>query len=271
MKLSLLFVAAPLVALTMTRPASAADGDVAREEAPSPQPPTERAAAPRPWLYLDDPTVAAPLHVTAAMRATYTDASSPTRPFAANTARPGGALEAGGEGGLLPRLAIAASGFTTPDASSVGAIAAVRVDVLPRAWQQTHAVVSGGWLREIGGADGVWGRVTFAQDIGRLRIGTTLHGEHVLARGRDGIDVMMMAGASYRVLAPLRAVVEYVAQDLEGAFDDDEAEKGVRHFVGPTLETELLDRRLTIVGGPAFGLTPQSPSVVGRLALAYSY
>ena len=40
--------------------------------------------APRPWLYLDDPSLAAPMHALAFSRATYTADPSPTRPFGAN-------------------------------------------------------------------------------------------------------------------------------------------------------------------------------------------
>jgi hypothetical protein len=79
-----------------------------------------------------------------------------------------------------------------------------------------------------------------------------------------------MAGASYRVLGPLRAGVEYVAQDLEGAFGDD-AEQGMRHFVSPNLAIELPARRLTISGGPAFGLSPGSPPSMGRVAIACGF
>jgi hypothetical protein len=46
--------------------------------------------APRPWLYLDDPSLPPPLHAVAFTRATYARDESPTRPFGANVARPGG-------------------------------------------------------------------------------------------------------------------------------------------------------------------------------------
>lgn len=123
----------------------------------------------------------------------------------------------------------------------------------------------------MGGGNGAWARATFAHDVGRFRLGTTLHGEHVFVAGRDGVDVMLMAGSSYELMGPLRVGVEYVAQDLEGAFDDDEFEQGARHFVGPTGALDLLEHRLSIVAGPAFGLTSLSPSLVGRISLAYAY
>jgi len=64
-------------------------------------------------------------------------------------------------------------------------------------------------------------------DIDRLRVAANLHLERVFASDRDAVDVLVMAGASYKTLDMLRLGVEYVGQDLEGAFGDDEA-KAVR-------------------------------------------
>jgi hypothetical protein len=97
-----------------------------------------------------------------------------------------------------------------------------------------------------------------------------VHGERVFAPGRDSIDVMVMAGANYRVAGPVRLGVEYVAQDLEGAADPGETE-GMRHFVGPTTSIELLGKRLSLTAGPALGLSPNSPRIVGRAGLAYAF
>jgi hypothetical protein len=137
-------------------------------------------------------------------------------------------------------------------------------------WSETHLVVSGGYLRELNGGDGAWVRVSLAQDVGRLRVGATIHGEHVFASGRDPVDVLVMAGASFAVTGPLRAGVEYVAQDLEEAVGDG-AEGGARQFLGPTVALEAMGRHLAIVAGPALGIGPQSPAYSGRMSIAYEY
>jgi hypothetical protein len=226
--------------------------------------------APRPWLYLDDPSLPAPMHAVVASRATYTKDASPTRPFGANLARPGGVVEVGGEVGLLKQLSLTASGFGGGEQLGVGGIAGLRFAPFEGVWRSTHAVLSGGWLHELNGGDGGWMRLSVAQDIQRLRLGVTGHGEHIFQRGRDAVDLLFMAGASYAVAGPVRAGVEYVAQDLEGAIGGD-VEQGVRHFVGPTVGVDVLDKRLSVVAGPAFGLGPQSPPFSGRFALAYEY
>jgi hypothetical protein len=58
--------------------------------------------------------------------------------------------------------------------------------------------------------------------------------EKPLASDRDGVDVMLTLGLSYDLTKSLRLGVEAVGQDLEGFWDDEEAEGGARLFVGPT-------------------------------------
>jgi hypothetical protein len=226
--------------------------------------------APRPWLYLDDPSLPAPMHVVALTRATYSRDPSPTRPFGANVSPPGATLEMGGEVGLLPRVSLTASGFGGGDQLGFGAIAGLRLEPFQGLWKSTHAIVSGGYLRELSGGDGAWLRLAITEDFARLRLGATVHGEHVFAGNRDAVDVLVMAGASYAIAGPLRGGIEYVAQDLEESLGDG-AEGGVRQFLGPQMSVELLEKRMSIAGGPAFGIAPQSPPFTGRLSVAYVF
>jgi hypothetical protein len=240
---------------------------------------TPAADAPKPverrWLYVDDATIAAPGQALAISRFTYTSAgASVTRPFATNLAAPGAVMEVGGEVGLLPRLSLAATGVGGESGSAsvvgVGGTAALRLSLLPMSWTHTHAVASVGYLRELAGANGAWARFTIAHDISRLRLATTVHAEHVFAAGRDDLDMMVMAGASYRVYGALRAGVEYVGQDIEESLDT-QAEGGVRHFIGPNVSFVALGDRLSLALGPSVGLSYGSPKVLGRMGLAYSF
>jgi hypothetical protein len=271
-------LAAPSIAKAEEQVVSTPPSTVAPTDPPDPdvagasdQPPT---TAPRAWLYVDDAAIPAQFHAVLGTRATLTSArsTSVTRPFASNLAAPGALFEIGGEVGVLPTVALAATGVTGADASlGAGMTAGVRIAPLAQRKSPFGLVVSGGFLRELGTANGFFGRVAGTFDVARLRLGTTLHAERVLAAGRDAVDVLVMAGASYRVFGPLRAGVEYVAQDLEGFFDPEEAEGGVRHFVGPTASLALAEERLSIVVGPALGLTYATPQLVGRAGIAYAF
>lgn len=269
------------IALTASLAASLAVSAVARADAPPPDElravaPAGPEIAPRSWVYLDDPTTPAPWHATAFTRMTATGFSgTPTRPFGADIAHPGSIVEMGGELGLTSWLSLSATGYTSTLAGegngTLGTMVGLRVAPFASMLKSTHVVFSGGFLREMSRDNGVWGRASIAQDFGRVRVGSTVHAEHVFSRGRDGVDMMVMAGASYAVAGPLRAGVEYVAQDLEGAVDTEEAEGGMRHFIGPTASIELVGKRLTLNGGPAFGLSKGSPPVLGRMAIAYAF
>jgi hypothetical protein len=278
-----LWVSAP----TYARADEASSSDMPGTERPAPR------AIDRSWLYLDDARVADPAAVVGMTSVAYTSVgtnpdptSAPYRAFAANTAQPGALTALGAEVGVLPRVSLQALGQMQlgGEGSGVnpGAIAGARFQLSPPSWRNVHVMGSVGYLRETwstpsprvaapaGGADGAWASFAVAFDLQRLRLGLTTLGEHVFARGRDGVDVMVQAGVSYRVVDWLRAGVEWVGQDLEETFGD-QAEGGARHFVGPTAALQLMQERLTIVAGPSVGLSNGSPNVLGRLAVAYGF
>jgi hypothetical protein len=265
----------------------------ARAEEPAPVDVGPRAddaakhAIDRTWLYLDDARVAAPAAAVATTSVSYTSVGSnpdriyaPYKAFAFNTAQPGAQLSLGGEVGLLRRLSVMALGqmgaWGEASHPSAGAIAALRFQLSPPSWQNVHLVGSVGYLREAwtpdqpNGDNGGWVEAALSADLDRLRLGTAVHGEHVFADGRDGVDVMVKAGASYRLVGAFRAGVEWVGQDLEETLND-AREGGARQFIGPTASVQLLRDQLTVVAGPSIGLSERSPRLLGRLALAYGF
>ncbi|HLK39174.1 MAG TPA: hypothetical protein VKU41_20575 [Polyangiaceae bacterium] len=297
------FVLALLVAVGGR--ASSARADDESPDRPSPSPDSGRHAIDRTWLYADDARVAAPMTVIGTTSLSYTQpGSNPSRvgspypnaysAFAANTAQPGAMVAAGGEVGLWPRLSVLAlgqmgmSGVEGSPNPSAGAIAGVRVLLSPLDASRFHATLSAGYLREAWsgpfydadggkwwpgsphGDNGGWAQAAISVDVERVRLATTLHAEHVFSDGRDGLDVLAELGASYRLVSDVRLGVEYVGQDLEESFDAG-AEGGARHFVGPVASWQLLERRLSIVGGPSIGLSSRSPAYVGRLGLSYGF
>jgi hypothetical protein len=211
-----------------------------------------------------------------------------------NTGLPGAMLGLGGEIGLLPRLSViglAQVGLGGPDSvptPTVGGMAGLRVQLLPSSFEHLHLALSGGYLREAwqgpfynddsgtwrpgspNGNNGAWIQSAISGDIGHLRMAGTLHAEHVFADGRDPLDVMVVAGASYELLRNFRAGVEYVGQDLEESLSSG-AEGGARHFLGPITSLQLLGNRLSLVAGPSIGLSWRSPEFIGRMAGSYSF
>jgi hypothetical protein len=280
----LLLAAAPLAcaALFPAAPAAAevepplAAPEAPRPDAPEPRPeaPWPLHRAPRPWLYAADPTAPAPFDVVASLGVGYAQVDrGAARPFAADVAHAGAVFSASGEIGLARYASAYVEGLLAGqgDGTPVGAGAVIGANVFPLAGRiPFDAAISAGYLRELGGDNGLWARVAVAGDIGRVRLSLTALGEHVFAEGRDGVDVLLTSGASVAIAPFFRAGAEYVVQDLEGAWDPEEADGGIRHFVGANAIL-LLARDVQVAAGPALGLSEASPRLLGRLAATYVF
>jgi len=240
----------------------------------TPEPPSTArpfAGVERPWLYSPDATAPPPGHVIASLGVGYGDLEKgAARPFAANLAHAGAVFGANVEVGVLKFASVSGEGLLAGDGKSVSAGGMLGVNAYPMpASIPVKLAISAGYLRELGGSDGVWGRVTLAGDIGPVRLTVLGLGSHIFAPGRDAFDLLVSAGASYRVIEVLSLGVEYVAQDLEDAWEEEEAEGGIRHFLSPMASLSLGRVRLT--AGPAFGLSQGSPRVLGRLQAGFSF
>jgi hypothetical protein len=217
--------------------------------------------------------------------------------FSGNTAQPGGSMIVTGEFGLLPHLSLLgnvmvglAPGQAGVPSSDVGGTAALRVGVFPLSWTRLHGVVSAGYIREAynppvynddvavpywipahaGGVNAGFFQLALSGDVGRFRLNGMFHGQHTFAAGRDPLDLTVDLNASYRVIGEFRAGIEYVGQDLEESFSPG-AEGGPRHFLGPVASIQLFDDRLTLIGGPAVGLSYISPDFVARVAASVGF
>jgi hypothetical protein len=134
-----------------------------------------------------------------------------------------------------------------------------------------HIVASGALLRELGGDMGGYVETSANYDLGRLHLGALAHLEVVSGVGRDPVDLVAVAAASWRVAAPLYVGLQYVAQDLEEALDDEQAEGGPRHYVGPAL-TLALGGHMMLTTDAAIGIAVgRSSPVVARSILAFTY
>jgi hypothetical protein len=236
----------------------------------TPPPPTER-----PFLYLVDPTLPQPWHVMASYSAGYSSTGGGTRPLAATAGRGGLVNQLRVEGALGDRVAPFATGMLAPplegEASPKAAVnGGVRVLLTDPDSRKLRLIVAGGYERDFAPTNDAFLRVTATYDIGNLRLASMLHSEHAFAPGRDPIDIYVDEGVSYRVLDSLRVGAEYVGQELEGAWEQDEAEGGIRHFVGADVAWSYQNKVL-LTAGPAFGLSHASPRVLGQATLSYLF
>ena len=100
------------------------------------------------------------------------------------------------------------------------------------------------------------------------------------AAARDEVDVMLAAGASYRVTDSFRSGLELAAEDLEGLWDPGEAEGGAKFLFGPTQTLSLpLGMHLklntaavyTYPGNLNTRISGDTWGFMGRFILGYTY
>lgn len=229
----------------------------------------------RPFLYLVDPTLPRPMHVVATYSAGYSSSDAATRPLAATANRSGLVNELRVEAGLHERFAPFVTGMLAPPrGSETGARTALRagarVLLTDPASHGFRLALSAAYTRDFRSTNGVFARATASYDIDRLRLASMVHAERMFATDRDAIDLYTVAGASYRVLDSLRVGAEYVAQDIEGAWQANEAEGGLKHYAGADVAWSY-DKRLLVTAGPAFGLGKPAPALLGRASLSYLF
>lgn len=240
-------------------------------------PTVARAVDERPFVFATDARIADPGSFLAGYSITYGGVSNgAVRPIGTvSLGRQGVMNQINAEVGLVDRVSAQVFGLlASPDAGesnlavSVGGAMRVRLLGTQNGPFQLTAAVGG--LRDLSGYGAVQGRLVATGNLGRLRWTGDALVEHSMRPGADAVDLIVVAGATYAVLPWLRAGVEYVGQDLEGAFDPEEVE-GVRHMVGPTVSFFSVEQRLQLVGGCGFGLSALSPGVVARGGVVYSF
>ena len=257
--------------LAPAEPAAAAEGRAPRDDG-------ERSAhaEQRPFAFVLDPTTPAAGDTGVEYRLGYGSGAAADRPLPAASA-PRGVEQAVTLGyGLTERLAPVLSlrvlrpiggGASARATGSAGA----RFQLTDPQRDRLRVAVATVVFREFDGQLGVYARAAASYDMAGLRLAANLHLERVFAGGRDAVDVLAIAGASYQMLQPLRVGVEYVGQDLEGSIEDGEAEGGARHYVGPDVALALDHDRLQVVLGGAVGVGRKAQPVVGRLTALVTF
>jgi hypothetical protein len=103
----------------------------------------------------------------------------------------------------------------------------------------------------------LFSRLTASFDQLYWRLGGNLIFEKAFGTNKDAIDVITSIGFQYRVLETLFAGVELVGQDLEGFWEEDEAEGGAQILFGPSLNFSPKNSKFifSVTGGPVIYAT----------------
>lgn len=106
-------------------------------------------------------------------------------------------------------------------------------------------------------AKSLLGRITGSFDATRFKASGNLLLEHTFTKNRDEVDVITNLGFHYRLLGRLYAGFEAVGEDLEGFWDEEEAEGGAKLMVGPSLNMTSKNSGISfsLSGGPVIYAT----------------
>lgn len=124
-------------------------------------------------------------------------------------------------------------------------------------------------------------RLSLNRTFGALDLTLSGTAEFPIADDRDPFDVIVGLGAGYKFVSWFTGGIEAVGEDLEGLWDEEEAEGGAKFLVGPTLTFVPVDNFFVKFNGAVSvsmtnnatqsGKRYDSPGFLGRLSLGYSF
>lgn len=126
--------------------------------------------------------------------------------------------------------------------------------------QLTDVSVGPGFRHEYSGTNVLLGRIIVGRRFATWEIYGNMLLEKPFAADRDDIDLVLTAGWSYSISSTIRLGIEAVGQDLEGFWDENEAEGGATLFVGPTFAATIPGSSWTFMlgAGPILRATRNS-------------
>jgi len=125
-------------------------------------------------------------------------------------------------------------------------------------------------FRDHQGDPALTGRMTLLFDSKHVYGLFSTYFEKAFGVGRDPIDIVVTAGVGAYITRTLRASLEYAAQDIEDAWESDEAEGGMKQFLGVNLGWMAV-RHMEILAGVGTELSRKTPAPMARLLFRYSF
>jgi hypothetical protein len=123
--------------------------------------------------------------------------------------------------------------------------------------RQASLAIGLGVRHEAQGVNVLLGRVAAGQALGEWRLDGNALFEKPYAAERDAVDLITTFGVARRIAPAVHVGVELIGEDLEGFWEEDEAEGGARVLVGPSIRLAPTSARwqVSVAGGPVFHAT----------------
>ncbi len=121
-----------------------------------------------------------------------------------------------------------------------------------------------GYLQETGGIPVIQAGGILSKESGEINFTSNVLFEKAFEKGRDDIDMFITAGFSYEISEWLRTGIEYAGQDLEDLWEEEEAEGGARHIIGPVGAVRFNKGKIQVLFTPAVAFSPVGDGFIMR-------
>jgi hypothetical protein len=125
---------------------------------------------------------------------------------------------------------------------------------------ETSLAVGLGMRHEAAGVNVMLWRVAAGRHFESWRLDGNVLFEKPFSTGRDAVDLITSVGVARRVLPAVHVGLEMIGEDLEGFWEQDEAEGGARLLIGPSIRLAPRSQhwQLSAAGGPLVHATRTS-------------
>jgi hypothetical protein len=149
---------------------------------------------------------------------------------------------------LLARVGVATDGSDTSSSQQ----AEMLYDFLHKPTHTSSLALGMGVRHESEGANVLLGRLVAGHRFTDWRLDGNLLFEKPFSTGRDAVDLITTFGVARRLTSVFYAGLEVIGEDLEGFWEEDEAEGGARVLFGPAIRLQPPSKRwqVSVTGGP---------------------
>ncbi len=128
-----------------------------------------------------------------------------------------------------------------------------------------------GYLQETGGIPVLQAGGILSKESEEINFTSNILFEKAFEKGRDDIDVFITAGVSYEIAEWLRTGIEYAGQDLEDLWEEEEAEGGAQHIIGPVGAVRFNEKRIQMLFTPGLTFSPGGDGFIMRGMLSLEF
>ena len=120
--------------------------------------------------------------------------------------------------------------------------------------------VGGAWIREFQAVQTAQTRLAASWVRGKWGTAANFVLQKPFADDRDAVDILFSMGTNMQLSKRFHLGVEFVSEDIEGFFEEEEAEGGAKLLLSPNIKMLTESMQIRLGAGPIFYLTESDQS-----------